>query len=260
MKQVLPLLFLLIACSSNSDKTQSKTVESDSTFVKTKRKMDMSDPNNTLTEKTETLQLYYIVWGCACANWVTPEDLEKFQDKELDKHAIFLEPSSSELELPLYFDPSRHFVKVTGQFYVKPDYPKGTVETEEQLDKAKVFRYTKIDVLKKDIEYLPKEDTTLNLSYNAIACPCAQWSDTKPTSDTTRKYYYLEPASDNLIKADKIWKGDNLPLQILVTGQIVSYAGYPTGYNPGKGKPEPAMVFRYTKIKVLRNGQTKNGY
>ena len=130
----------------------------------------MSDPTNTLTGKIETLQLYYIVWGCACANWVTPEDLKKYQYKDLDKHCIFLEPASPDLEIPLYFDPLRHMVKVTGQFYVRPDYPKGREETEEHLDKAKVFRYTKIEVFKKDIHYSPKHDTTLNLSYNAIQC------------------------------------------------------------------------------------------
>ena len=118
-----------------------------------------------------------------------------------------------------------------------------------------------MEVFKKNIQYLPKDDTTLNLSYNAIECTCAQWSNTKTVSDTApREYYFLEPASDKLINADKLWKGDNLPLQIQVTGQIVSYAGYPTGYNPVKGDPKPEMVFRYTKIKVLKNGQIKNGY
>jgi len=53
---------------------------------------------------------------------------------------------------------------------------------------------------------------------------------------------------------------NHLPLQIQVTGQIVSYSGYPTGFNPTKGNPAAANVFRYTKIKVLKDGLTKNGY
>lgn len=44
----------------------------------------------------------------------------------------------------MYFDPGRHFIKITGQFYARPDYPKGTTKGEEQLDKANLFRYTKI--------------------------------------------------------------------------------------------------------------------
>lgn len=232
MKHILPILFLLIACSSK----------------------DMSDPTNTLNGKTETLELRYIVWGCACANWVTPEDLRKYNDNGLDKHSIFIEPAKPELELPLYFDPARHFITVTGQFYVKPDYPKGTEETEEQLAKAKVFRYTSIEVKKLPIDYSPQDDTTLTLSYNAIGCTCAQWSETNSTSDTTKEYYYLEPADATLTNADKLFDGNNLPLQIQVTGQIVSYSGYPTGFNPPKGEPKAATVFRYTQIKILKNG------
>jgi hypothetical protein len=260
MKHILPIFFLLISCSPNSGKTKDKTAKGDSTLGTATRKKDLSDPSNTLSGKTETLKLYYIVFGCACANWVTPEDLKKSGDGRLSEHTIFLEPASPDLELPLYFDASRHMVEVTGQFYIKPDYPKGTEETEEHLDKAKVFRYTDMKVFKKDIAYSPKDDTMLNLSYNAIECSCAQLTETKKTSDTTREYYFLEPANDKLINADRLWQGDNLPLQIQVTGQIVSYAGYPTGYNPAKGDPKPATVFRYTKIRILKNGQQKSGY
>lgn len=253
MKQVLPFLFLLIACSNGPGKT-------DNPLLRLIRKKDLSDPTNTLTGKTETLELRYIVWGCACANWVTPAELEKYHDKDLDKHSIFIEPAKPELEVPLYFDPARHMIKVTGQFYTKPDYPKGTEETEEQLDKAKVFRYTSIEVKKLELHYPPEDDTTLTLDYNAIGCTCAQWSEVKVTADTAKVYYYLEPADETLLNADKLFEGNNLPLQIQVRGQVVSYAGYPTGFNPPKGEPKAATVFRYTKIKILKNGRTKNGY
>lgn len=257
MKKLLPIILLFTGCSTNPNKVDIAQGLQDNLPRQSSQGKDISDSTNTLTGKTETLELDYIVWGCACANWVTPADFKKYQDNKLAEHCIFIEPASKDLEVPLYFGPGRHFIKVTGQFYVKPDYPKGTIQGEEQLDKAKVFRYTKIDVFKKDIEYLAKDDTILNLSYNAIECTCAQWSDTKQVSDTAREYYFLEPANDKLINVDKLWKGDNLPLQIQVTGQIVSYAGYPTGYNSTKGDPKAEMVFRYTKIKVVKNGQKK---
>ena len=259
VKQILPILLFVSACSTDPNGASKTEPIKETVHEKTILK-DISDPTNTLNGTTETLELNYIVWGCACANWVTQTDFNKFQDDKLVEHCIFIEPATKELEIPMYFDPSRHFVKVTGQFYVKPDYPKGTIQGEEQLEKAKVFHYTKIDVFKKDIEYSPKDDTTLNLSYNAIECTCAQWSDNKSSSDTVRHYYFLEPANNKLINADKLWKGNNLPLEIQVTGQIVSYAGYPTGYNPTKGQPKAETVFRYSKIKVVKNGKTKNGY
>ena len=260
VKKLLPIILLFTACTTNTNKLDKTTVLKDTLVRQSSEEKDISDRTNTLNGKIETLELSYIVWGCACANWVTPADFKKYEDDKLAEHCIFIEPANKDLELPMYFDPGRHSIKVTGQFYVRPDYPKGTTKGEEQLDKAKVFSYTKIDVFKKDIEYSAKEDTTINLSYNAIECTCAQWSDTKSSTDTLREYYFLEPANDKLINADKLWQGNNLPLQIQVTGQIVSYAGYPTGYNPTKGDPKAEMVFRYTKIKVIRNGQTKNGY
>src|SRR5581483_7642550 len=50
-----------------------------------------------------------------------------------------------------------------------------------------------------------KNDTTLRLTYNAISCTCAQWSETKATSNSTKEYYYLEPVNDKLINADTLW-------------------------------------------------------
>jgi hypothetical protein len=260
MIKILPILLLISSCSTQSDKTKSNQLDTTKVVERFKPKV-ISDSTNTLTGKTEDLELEYIDWACACANWVTPADYAKYQYNKLAEHCIFIEQASEDLELPLYFDPGRHRIKVHGQFYVKPDYPKGTVQSEEQLDKAKVFRYTKIEVSKKNIKYSAKDDTTLNLSYNAIACTCAQWSATKSIADTgKREYFYLEPANGKLLNADKLYNGNNIPLQIQVTGQIVTYAGYPTGYNPTKGDPKAETVFRYTKIKVLKNGQTKNGY
>ena len=261
MKRLLFILALITSCSTQSDKPKGTQTDTTKVLERSKPKI-ISDSTNTLTGKTEILELENIVFGCTCADWITVADRKKYEDSGLAEHCIFIEPASTDLELPLFFSSLRHQIKVQGQFYVKPDYPHITVAGEEKYDKAKVFRYTKLEVTEKDIQYSPKEDTTiLNLSYNAIACTCAQWSETKFASDTNkREYYFLVPANKQLINADKLYKGDNLPIQIQVTGQIIDYAGYPTGYNPTKGNPEPATVFRYTKIKVLKNGQTKNGY
>ena len=229
MKKFLPILLLFSSCSTQSDKT--KNVQTDTT--------------NTLTGNIENLELENIVFGCACADWITVSDRKKNETSKsgFAPHCIFIEPAEKGLELPLYFSSQRHKIKVQGQFYVKPDYPHITIEGEEKYDKAKVFRYTKIEVAEKDITYLSKEDTTiLNLSYNAIACTCAQWSYTKLAVDTSKRdYYFLVPANKKLINADNLYKGDNFPIQIQVTGQIIDYAGFSTGYNPIKGNPEPAI-------------------
>jgi hypothetical protein len=117
--------------------------------MKENNNKDISDPTNTLNGKTETLNLQYIVWGCVCANWITLADYKKYQDSALAEHCIFIEPASEDLKLPTDFDPFEQFIQVTGQFYLNPDYPKGTKGGEQQpLNKAKVFRYTKIKTQK----------------------------------------------------------------------------------------------------------------
>lgn len=149
MKKFSLILLFFTACSTAPKKVDKTPKDTLSVASHKKIGEDISDPTNTLDGKTEALELYYIVWGCACANWITPADLKKYEDNPpLAPHCIFIEPANKALEIPLYFDPARHFIRVTGQFYVKPDYPKGTIQTEETLDKARVFRYTRITVLK----------------------------------------------------------------------------------------------------------------
>ncbi len=260
MKRFLPLLLLIFSCSPNADQSNKRIPTSDTTPIQHTVDKDISDPTNTLTGKTETLELSYIVWGCDCANWVTPADFDKYKDAELNEHCIFIEPATDSLSLkvPSYFDPFKHKIKIKGQFYKNPDYPKGTVQSEERLEKAKVFRYTELKVKEKAIDYLVKNDQTLILNYNAISCSCPQWSETKYNNQPDkREYYYLESADSKLINADTLWQGNNIPLQIQVTGQITTEAGYPTGYKPTKEKSEAGKVFRYTKLKVLQSGQKK---
>lgn len=260
MIKFLPILFLFSSCSTQSNKTKNAQLDTTKVVESFKSKI-ISDSTNTLRGKAENLELEYIVWGCACANWVTPADFEKYQDS-LEEHCIFIEAANKNIDLPMYFDPGRHIVKVSGQFYVKPDYPKGTIQGEEQLNKAKVFRYTTIEVLNKPDFKCDSKVQTITLSYNAISCTCAQWSESKFDNNPDKRVnYWLEPANKKLVNADTLFNGENLPVQIRVTGQIVSENGFPLGGNLEKvGLDEAGKVFRYTKIKVLKDGQKKKGY
>jgi hypothetical protein len=102
-------------------------------------------------------------------------------------------------------------------------------------------------------DYPAKGDTTLTLEYIPRGSPGAQWRETKSRYEgQNENWIYLEQASDKLVRADTLWDGINLPFQIQITGQFVSENGYPTGYTT-KGNPQPARVFRYRKIKVIKN-------
>ncbi|WP_139421746.1 hypothetical protein [Chryseobacterium mulctrae] len=72
MKYLIFFIFIILSCSSpkNDEKKLS---------LKNKRKADLSNPNNKLSGKTETLELEYILWGCACANWIESSKRAKYE-------------------------------------------------------------------------------------------------------------------------------------------------------------------------------------
>lgn len=221
----------------------------------------ISDSTNNLTDKVENLELEYTVWGCACPQWIQSKDNENNDStKKYSKLHFYIEPAEKTLELPIYFDAFRHRLKVTGQFYEREDYPQGTIEMEEPMPKAKVFRYTKFEVIDNPNFKPDSKVETLTLIYNAISCTCAQWSEAQKNKNIdTKQNYWLDPANEKLIKADTLFNGENLPIIIKVTGQVVTENGFPKRELAKVGKDEAGKVFRYSKIEVIQNGQKKNG-
>jgi hypothetical protein len=251
------LIFLTqISCGQTEIKTKGENIQ---------KKYDqvISDPKNKLTDKIENLEIEYVVFGCACPNWIrTQDNYNSDTTKNFKELYFYIEPAEKSIELPIYFDAFRHQLKITGQFYENEDYPQGTIEMEEKMPKAKVFRYSKIEIINKPNFDPETKIETLTLQYNAISCTCAKWSETKIKNKTDKKSnYWLEPANEKLIQADTIFDGENLPIEIKVTGQIVSENGFPKQKSLTKvGQEEAGKVFRYIKIEIIKNGQKKNGY
>jgi hypothetical protein len=105
---------------------------------------------NELGTKVETLELHYITWGCECANWATPEDIDRFEnsaDDSLALYSIFLEPASPELELPDTIGWNNDVIRVTGTFYKRRGFPRDYVSFMP-VDKARVFRYTSYAIIR----------------------------------------------------------------------------------------------------------------
>ena len=146
------LAFIFFSSCNNSKYEIKKSLllpKVESKTDKFKSGEEMADPKNTLETKIETLELDYVVFGCACANWIKKEDLEKDNGKLNIEHYFFIEPANSKLELPDEFDAFKNRIKVTGQFYKNKDYPKGMKKGEENIERAKIFRYNKIELTKK---------------------------------------------------------------------------------------------------------------
>lgn len=145
------LAIFFISCTNSKHEAEKPFVKSTPEYKKEEftQGQEMADPKNILDTKTETLELEYIVFGCACANWIKKEDLKKDNGKLIMEHYFFIEPANTKLELPVEFDAFKNRIRVTGQFYKNKDYPKGTIKGEENLERAKVFQYSEIEVIKK---------------------------------------------------------------------------------------------------------------
>ena len=263
MKNILTIfLFALTLTSCGQTKTEQKQDNKESQ-KQTEKKYSkvISDSTNILTNKTENLEISYHVIGCACPNWIRTRDEECTDTTKTFKDFYFyIEPADKTLKLPIYFDAFRHRLKITGQFYEREDYPKGTIEMEEPMPKAKVFRYSKIEVIDKPNFKADTKIETLTLIYNAISCTCAQWSETRFSNDTEKKkYYWLEQVNEKLINADTLFNGEDLPVIIKVTGQVVTENGFPKRELAKVSQDEAGSVFRYTKIEIIQNGKKKNG-
>ena len=97
----------------------------------------------------------------------------------------------------------------------------------------------------------------LYVNYAAIGCTCAQWIPIKQKTDTVDApdLLYLERSNSTLMNADSLFDGLHLPIHLALTGQYYKNKGYPKNYTPAKGNPEPAKVFHYSTIRILKFGK-----
>ena len=140
---------LLVCCGQTSSNVQIKQDSQNQTDQKYTKVI--SDSTNKLTDKMEQLEVEYTVWGCACPNWIQSKDNQN-NDSTVNYLSLhfYIEPASKSLELPANFDAEKHKLKIKGKFYEKEDYPQGTVEMEEPMPIAKVFRYVELKILNKN--------------------------------------------------------------------------------------------------------------
>lgn len=143
------------------------------------------------------------------------------------------------------------FFSCSGQ----PEMEQTTISTPAQVNDTTVH-----SPVSGPTDTLSGETETLILTFNAIASSCAQWSESKYDRRGTEKRirYWLEPANADLPDADGLFDGEHLPLQIKVTGKLISEHGFPKKRLEKAGEEEAGKVFRYTRIEVIRNGVKKH--
>jgi hypothetical protein len=106
-------------------------------------------------------------------------------------------------------------------------------------------------------DQLEEKEETLELTYLAWACECANWA----TPDDIARYHdegdsladlsiFIEPANESLQLPDTIgYSGDIIKL----TGHFYTKKGFPKGYKSFE-QPDRARVFQYTNYEIIHSG------
>lgn len=117
-------------------------------FDKKEGRITFLDYPKNLSKKTETIELGYIDWACACANWLPKTNSETLDDTEIVDNCIFIEADNKAVKISEE-NKKGHIIKLTGSFYkdegISRDYVK---QTSEKPKPAKVFKYTKAEIIK----------------------------------------------------------------------------------------------------------------
>ena len=93
--------------------------------------------------------------------------------------------------------------------------------------------------------------STIEVTYAAVACPCAQWVLDIKAPPEEREYIYLERGNQALPDADRLWDGKHLPLKFRLKGHFKPGKGLPPRYKQAKGGADPARVFQYTSLTII---------
>lgn len=106
-------------------------------------------------------------------------------------------------------------------------------------------------------ESLSGNTETIELSYIAWGCECANWSTDndqikyKEDLDTlAHNSIFIEPTSNSVKLPDTLSYNGTL---IKFTGQFYKERGFPENYYKSEQNPESSRVFRYSKYEVMKS-------
>ncbi len=103
-----------------------------------------------LSEKQDTIEVTYVRWACDCANWLELKYFKNNPEYQTDdKDCIFIEPAYDSLQISDGFSEYEYYLRLVGKFYNNKGIARGYQPEFEKPDKAKVFRYTKVEMVKR---------------------------------------------------------------------------------------------------------------
>lgn len=104
-----------------------------------------------LHSKIDTLEVKYMNWACACANWLPTTYLEdsNYNASENTSDCIYIEASEDKMKLPEDLKAGNITLQVIGSFYKEKGVSKDYIQpTSEKPEEARVFRYTDVGIVK----------------------------------------------------------------------------------------------------------------
>ncbi|MFL5765400.1 MAG: hypothetical protein ACJ77K_15755 [Bacteroidia bacterium] len=110
----------------------------------------LDHPNN-LSGKVEIIEVDYIQWACDCANWIQVKDEKNCSNGIDENKCFFIEAENSslkEVENSFVFAVHSNKLRLTGQFYTDKGIASDYDSENEKPDPARVFRYSKIEIIK----------------------------------------------------------------------------------------------------------------
>ena len=109
-------------------------------------------PDN-LKKRIDTIEVTYVAWACACANWLPTEFLEdpNYSSTDNADDCIYIEASNEKLKLPEEFELGgyNNRIRLIGSYYKEKGISRDYIQpTSQKPEKGKVFRYTEIEIIK----------------------------------------------------------------------------------------------------------------
>lgn len=118
-------------------------------------------------KKDQSIDFAYMGWACdydsGCAAWATQKDVKKFGENydTLQKLSVFIIPLDSTLGLPDTLGRPGDIIRLTGKFDKEEGIPENIDYSDLKPDKARIFRFTKYEIVERDYHLYGKAPDTM---------------------------------------------------------------------------------------------------
>lgn len=101
---------------------------------------------NKLENQIAKIKVTYITYGCECANWRI-KTIKGEASKMNKGEDIFIEASDPKNEIPELAYQNGKTIELIGKFYKQKGFPKDYQQSEQPVEKARIFRYSTFKII-----------------------------------------------------------------------------------------------------------------